>query len=98
MQGVDLTCFSGKPERLGRDAEQPCPLTEVEIRFHPVLRRPIDGDRVVGAQRGHPPAGPAVTIASDKAISIKMPAIKSSLAISTRWRTAAMMSGAVLLR
>ena len=71
MQGIDLTCFSGKPERLGRDAEQPRRLTEVEIRFHPVLRRPIDRDRVVGAQRGHPLAGPAVAIAGDKAISIE---------------------------
>src|SRR5271166_288839 len=42
----------------------------LSLRVRP-LRRPIDGDRVVGAQRGHPPAGPAVTIASDKAISIK---------------------------
>ena len=71
VRGIDLAVFGSKPERLWRDAEQPGSLAQVEPRLDPVLCGSEDGDFVVGPERRHSFAGPAVALAGGQSISIE---------------------------
>src|ERR1700716_553221 len=71
MKRFDLARFRRDPKRFGRDAKQPGGFAQVEIWLDSILCRPVDGYPVVGAQRGHSLAGPAVAIAGDKAVPVE---------------------------
>ena len=71
MNGGDLTAFSGQPERLGADAEVRGRLGQVEPGLDPVRGGSVDWNMMVGTQRRHTLARPAITVAGYKLIPIQ---------------------------
>jgi hypothetical protein len=67
-------------------------------RFDAVRGGAPHRNAMVGAQRCHTLAAPAIAVASEELVAVGMPTMRSSLAMRTSSRTAAMISGEVLLR
>src|ERR1017187_2150602 len=71
MDGVDLTGFGGKPERLGADAKKSSRLGKVEPRLNAVGSRTVDRDPVIGSECCHTLARPTIVVASDQFVSVQ---------------------------
>ena len=99
MDGVDLAAFGGEPSVLGVMPRSLAALLRLSHGSIPSCGGPIDGDPVVGAQRRHPLAGPAIAMAGDEAVAVEDARDEIVIGDAARaCRTAAMMSGEVLLR
>src|SRR5437016_453793 len=68
MDGLDLTNFRRKPECFRRHLKKPRGIVEVKPRFDTVGSRLVDGDAVMGAERGDTLARPAIAIAGHQPV------------------------------
>src|SRR5215469_10281385 len=92
MDPEDLTGFCGAPEGLGGDVQKLCGFIQLHPGFDPVFGRLMYGDAVTRSRVQRLP------LPVTRPLRFRMPAMRSSLAINTSWRTAAITSAEVLLR
>ena len=71
MECLDLTSFHRAPECFRCYLKKPRGIVEVKPRFDSVVSRLIDGDAVIGAQRGDTLARPAIAIAGHQPIPVQ---------------------------
>src|SRR3979409_2793901 len=71
MGCLDLSGFSGKPQRLGRNLEKLRGVAQVEPWLYPVLGGLEHRDAIVRPHRCHTLAGPSVTIAALQAVAVE---------------------------
>src|SRR5262245_53327747 len=71
VECLDLTSFRRNPECFRRHLKKPRGIVEVKPRFDSVVSRLVDGDAVIGAQRGDALARPAIAIAGHQPIPIQ---------------------------
>lgn len=98
MNALDLACFGGESEGLRCNAEEARRLVQVEPWLVPIRCRPEDRDLVMRPVCGDPLPCPAIAMPGHQAVAVENAGIRSSLAISTSCRMAAMISPEVLLR
>ena len=71
MECLDLTSFRRNPECSRRHSKKPRGIVEVKPRFDSVVSRLMDGDAVMGAQRGDTLARPAIAIAGHQPVPVQ---------------------------
>ena len=71
VECLDLTSFRRNPECSRRHSKKPRGIVEVKPRFDSVVSRLMDGDAVMGAQRGDTLARPAIAIAGHQPIPVQ---------------------------
>src|SRR5262249_7412274 len=73
VECLDLTSVRRDPECFWRHLKMPRGIAEVKPRFDSVVSRLVDGDAVIGAQRGDTLARPAIAIAGHQPVSVQDP-------------------------
>ena len=71
VECLDLTSFRRNPECSRRHSKKPRGIVEVKPRFDSVVSRLMDGDAVMGAQRGDTLARPAIAIAGHQPVPVQ---------------------------
>src|SRR5262249_9625711 len=71
VECLDLISFRRNPECFRRHLKKPRGIVEVKPRFDSVVSRLVDGDAVIGAQRGDTLARPAIAIAGHQPVPVQ---------------------------
>src|SRR5215831_9109604 len=71
VECLDLISFRRNPECFRRHLKKPRGIVEVKPWFDSVVSRLVDGDAVIGAQRGDTLARPAIAIAGHQPIPVQ---------------------------
>jgi hypothetical protein len=73
VECLDLTNFRRNSECFRRHLKKPRSIVEVQPRFDSIVSRLVDGDALLGAQRGDTLTRPGIAIAGHQPVSVQDP-------------------------